>query len=264
MRLRLYATTAKLAWQDALEYRLDTLVFFAIAALGVLSAYFLWGEVFAERAALLGYTRGEMVTYYIMVGYVMNTSYAGNPISHDIRTGALSSALAMPASYLWLTYVEALGRRLFRLLLGLPVVIALFMLFSDGVFVPTDPRGYVALLAAAFGALNILFLIDSIVLSFEFWVLFAGNSFWVVEMIIYLLSGYMIPLVFLPNWLQAIAAVLPFKYIANFPVDAFMGRLEWSEVLLGLLVQGIWTLLLVGLLTFIWRRGLRRFESYGG
>lgn len=264
MRLKLYATAAKLALQDAMEYRLNVMAFFAIAAFGVLSAYFLWGEVFADRAVLLGYTRGEMVTYYIMVGYVMHTSFAGSPIGHDIRSGDLSAALAMPVSYLWLTYLHGLGNRAFRLLVGLPVVFGMFLLFSDAVFVPTDPRGYAALLAAAFGALNIMFVIDSIVLSLEFWVLYAGNSFWLIEMVIYLLSGFMIPLVFLPGWVQSLAAVLPFRYVANFPVDAFMGRLSWEEVLVGLAMQAVWTVLLAGLLTLVWRRGLKRFESYGG
>jgi len=264
MRLKLYTTQFKLAWQDALEYRLNTLAFFGIAILGVLSAYFLWGEIFSDRAEILGYTRQEIITYYIMVTYVMNTSFTGSPISYHIRTGQLSSFLAEPVNYLWLTYIEGLGKRAFRLMVGLPVVLALFIAFNDSVFIPTDPRGYLALVVAAFGALNIMFLVDCIILSFEFWVLYAGNMFWVVELIIYLFSGFMIPLVFLPEWVQAIAALLPFKYVANFPVDAFMGRLPWSEVLSGLAIQIVWTLVLVVILTVIWRRGLKRFESFGG
>ncbi len=264
MRLKLYNTQFKLAWQDALEYRLNTLVFFGIAALGVISMYFLWGEVFSDRVKILGYTRNEIITYYIMVTYVINTSFAGNPIGNHIRTGQLSSVLAEPVNYLWLTYLEGLGNRLFRLLVGLPVVVALFIVLSDSVFIPTDPRGYIALIAAAFSALNILFLIDSIVLSIEFWVLNAGNVFWVIEIIVYLFSGFMIPLVFLPDWLQTVAALLPFKYVASFPVDAFMGRLPWNEVLAGLAIQVVWTLVLIVILTLIWRRGIKRFESFSG
>jgi ABC-2 type transport system permease protein len=101
-------------------------------------------------------------------------------------------------------------------------------------------------------------------------------SFWLEDItgllslkrnLIMLLSGLMVPLHFLGDWLGAATAILPFALLSYFPTMAYVGQLGVAGhptfvqvVLLGV----VWFILLRGGNIALWRMAQRRLEVQGG
>lgn len=260
----MYAFLFKSAWQETLEYRVSSLVQFGIASIFLISTFYLWNDVYGANAELMGYSKREMVTYYILITYLLSAIYANVPVAYEIREGELSKYLTRPMNYFSYHYWRSLSRRLFRIVLGLPVLAVLVLLFSSHIQLITNPISYLVLAVTVIGAINILFLIDVLIGIIEFWMLYSDILSFVLEIFLFFLAGALIPLAFLPGWIQILGTVLPFKYIGAFLVDAFVGNLSWVEIAMGIGIQTIWTIILAILVAILWKRGIKKYEAFGG
>jgi len=263
MRFAKYLITFKNVLQNEMEFRANTVVRFLISMIMLVSALYLWNDVFSGRAEIAGYTKEQLVTYYILVSFIMAAIFSGLPVSEEIQRGNLSAYITRPINYIFYQYWHSLGRKTFRLMVGLPILIAVFVIFKDYVYIITDPYAYLVLAVSVFLALNLLFLIDILINFLEFWF---TNSFainFIFDMSIGIFAGTLIPLAFLPVWVVSIGNFLPFQYTGAFLVDTFLGRLSTEQILLGIGMQLFWTLLLAVFAQLIWARGLKRYEAYG-
>ena len=77
------------------------------------------------------------------------------------------------------------------------------------------------------------------------------------------LCGRMAPLELMPDWVQTLASLLPFRWMVSFPVELFLGRLTVDQALNGFAAQGVWLLLGWGLLGLIWASGVKRYSAVG-
>ena len=68
----------------------------------------------------------------------------------------------------------------------------------------------------------------------------------------------------MPDWMQAILTWLPFTYELYFPVAVFMEKVRGSELWRGLAIQAGWVVISYVWARWMWRRGIRRYESVGG
>lgn len=263
MAWRAYAAAFKRSWINMLEYRSETVIRILIAMISMVSMFYLWNDVFAGRAVLAGYTKPQIVTYYLLVSYIFASLFAAVPVSEEIREGRITASLLRPTNYLWFQYWQSMARRVFRFVVGFPVLILLFWLLHDYLYFVTDPVAYVVLAVACLGAINILFLVDLFYNLFEFWVTSVDSWSMIVNGLVMFFAGTMIPLTLLPPYIKTIADWLPFRYTGTFLIDGFMGRLSWGEIGMGFLWQTVWTLVFVALVTLVWRRGLKRYEAYG-
>ena len=167
---------------------------------------------------------------------------------------------ATPSVKLW----KSLSNRIYHLVRGLPVIILILFIFKDNLYFVTDISSYLILIITALFAINILFLIDMIIGFSEFWILYSDASIrFVFNTIISFFAGTLIPLIFLPQYIQTIGDWLPFKYAGYFIINSFIGRLNYLEILAGIGIQFIWTTILIGVVTIIWRRGLKKYEAVG-
>ena len=79
-----------------------------------------------------------------------------------------------------------------------------------------------------------------------------------------MLGGQIFPLDLMPTWLFEISKYLPYYYQMYFPAAIITGRIDQAGALVGLVIQAIWVLLLLGLAQLLWSRGLRRHTAVGG
>jgi len=263
MKLAKYAALFKNGWQYNLEYRLNNLIQVLISCVALISIFYLWNDVFRDRAAIAGYSREQIVTYYVIVGYLFASIFRGIQVAQQIRTGFVSIYLTKPISYLWYTYSLSLADRLFRLVTGLPVLLGILIILRRHLYPVTDPWAYLWLFLAAFGAINILFLCDLIVGMMEFWFRDSDSLTTTTDSIIRFFAGTLIPVTLLPPAVQLVGRWLPFRYTGTFLIDTFMGRLPAAQIAYGLAVQTVWTALLFLAAAAIWRRGLKRYEAFG-
>jgi len=79
-----------------------------------------------------------------------------------------------------------------------------------------------------------------------------------------LLSGRLVPLSLMPEWVQQWASYLPFKWAFQFPIEALVGQFTPEQLLAGLGMQVFWIAVGAGLVEMVWRFGVRRFTAVGG
>lgn len=260
----IYSFLFRSSWQETFEYRVSSWIQLGISSFFLISIFFLWNDVFGESAELLGYSKKEIVTYYVIITYLFYSIYAYVPVSVEIRNGELSKYLIRPVQYFTYHYWRSLSKRILRLLLGLPVFFVFALVFSNYFQIVTSPVAYLVLLVTLFGAINILFLLDVMIGLIEFWFLYSDAITFITELLVFFLAGTLIPLAFLPNWIQFIARVTPFQYTGAFIVDAFVGNLTWAQIMSGIAIQTIWTIVLLLVVNILWVRGIKRYEAFGG
>jgi ABC-2 type transport system permease protein len=78
-----------------------------------------------------------------------------------------------------------------------------------------------------------------------------------------LLSGRLVPMPLMPDWVEDVAAWLPFQWSFYFPIVSLTGDLSRRELLEGLGMQLLWIVLLTGLFLVVWRFAVRRYSAVG-
>jgi ABC-2 type transport system permease protein len=87
---------------------------------------------------------------------------------------------------------------------------------------------------------------------------------WFVGFFHDIFSGELVPLWFLPDWLQRIAWALPFQAMRFTPVAIYLGRYSHAEITRLLAVQAGWIAAVAAAQSLLWKRGLRRIVVHGG
>ena len=86
---------------------------------------------------------------------------------------------------------------------------------------------------------------------------FAFGATWV-------LSGFFLPLRFMPDWFVTLCHLTPFPEMVNTVVEIYLGLLTGPALIWALVRQLLWLLVLIGVSHLILRLGLRRLVIQGG
>jgi ABC-2 type transport system permease protein len=221
----------------------------------------LWEAVEAE-GRLPGLSARELVWYLAVTEWIV----IGQPLPHlameaDVRSGEIAGVLTRPVPWLAAKVAEAAGSMLVRYgALGIAGFAAAYAL-SGGL--PRDPVALLAVLPLALLAGLLGTLILSLVGLCTFWLGDCAPVAWVVQKLLFLFGGMILPLAFYPALLREIAEWTPFAAMLSGPgrialgADAAEG---WRTA--GLLL--FWILVVLGLLRWGWGRALRRLDGAGG
>ena len=149
-------------------------------------------------------------------------------------------------------------------LLAALVVAAIVAFIFGGIALPADPARLVLFIISAALATMIKFGIVYCVSMVAFWT--TGTEGITVGRLAVqnIFSGALIPLVFFPDWLRAIAAVLPFQGLISTPALTYLGKLDGPTTALMLAVQAGWAVGLILLGRLVWRRAVRVVTINGG
>ena len=79
-----------------------------------------------------------------------------------------------------------------------------------------------------------------------------------------LFSGFIMPLNFFPDWLEAVARVLPFAAMVQIPIDVFLEQVTGAEIAGALLLQAFWAGILLGCAHLTLGVAIRRVVIQGG
>ena len=86
----------------------------------------------------------------------------------------------------------------------------------------------------------------------------------VIGPIVIVLSGSLVPLPLLPDWLQPALALQPFAGLLDTPLRIYSGHLTGDSALGALARQAAWTVILIGLGRLLMTRVMARVQVQGG
>lgn len=250
-------------WQSWLQHR----GFFFLLAFGwmlPLLVYMLVWSAAAGDGSLGGFSQETLAGYYLMLILANQLTYpiTNWTVGDNIRMGQINRWLIQPMSPLYHALSAEIAGKV------------VFMLFSIPV------TGILALILQPefdFSIVQVLLFLPALLLAWvlrffwgywlallAFWATRADSLLALQDSFIFLLGGHVAPLHLLPDWLQPIARLLPFRYMSAFPVEILTGQLTSQETILGFIALIIWSITAIVLYRFVWRRGVRYYEAVGG
>lgn len=264
--MSVYLAFAQSAFQVQMAYRNEVWANLFGKLVQVFARVAIWLAIYAGTASIAGVSLQQMVTYALLGGVITGAiryEIIISSIGNALKTGDVAVWLLKPISFPLYVITSELGRAAFRLVILVVPTIAVVALvygmlppasFFDGVmFVAYLLLGYaiICLISALFGLI-------------AFWLLTSFSLEWLMQAILNLLSGSLIPFWFFPQPFATIAEHLPFAWIVYYPAAVWLGRLDPAQNLLYFGIGLGWAALLTIAVAWLWRRASTRIVVQGG
>lgn len=256
---------ARIGFLNMLAYRARYYVGVLTYLFNVAVYYFIWRAVFRHAPSVAGLSLPEMITY-VAIGWTIRSFYF-NEIDRDIaaqvQEGRLAMNLIRPVDFQAVMIADAAGQSAFRaVLFSVPISVVLVIVFP--LRGPASPLAAALFLLSAtltfflVAALN--FLVGLIAIRTKSILGILRAKYLVLE----LLSGLLIPTPLFPEPFRTILFASPFPHINYTPAALYLGKAVGWEAARLLALQAGWTLVLLALGQFAWRRSRQRITIQGG
>ena len=263
MRLRLHWQLATYGWRRQTTYRAATLAgLFTNSVFGFVQAAVLVAARKAAGAPIAGYDTAALVTYAWLAQALIGplAVFRWTEIADRVRSGEIATDFSRPADLqAWWLSVDVGRAGASVLLRSVPQVLI------GAVFFRLMWPGSV-LQCVAFA----LSLALAVVVSFGLRFLANVAVFWTVEqrgvmaahnVLMIVLSGFIIPLGFYPAWLASLLRALPWAAAVQGPIDVFLGQRPAAAIVA---LQLVWIAALLALGRAVTRVAHRKLVVQGG
>ncbi|HET9347160.1 MAG TPA: ABC-2 family transporter protein [Candidatus Limnocylindrales bacterium] len=261
----IYTTSMRIAVVTQFQYRVAN-YFYMIGMVAEPVIYLVvWSTVAVQQGGEVGgFTPGEFAAYYIVWTLVRNMNIALTPWAWEerIKQGELATSLLKPMHPIHFDIAFLAGWKVVVIILWLPLALFLSLLFNPTF--TTRPLDVVVFFIAIWGAYLIRSLMLWMLGLVTFWTTRVGPVFDVFFTAELLLSGRLVPMSLMPEWVQDVAFYLPFQWTFGFPIESLIGQLSAQQLIGGLLMQLLWIVIGTVIVMIGWRFAVRRFSSVGG
>src|SRR3954451_23514743 len=260
-----YVQEAKIAIAEQIQYRAANYMYMLGMVAEPVIYLVVWQTVAAQQGGSVGgYTAGAFAAYYIVWTLVRNINIVFTPYGWEtrIREGRLSAQLLHPLFPIVEDLGFFLGWKPVVVILWLPIAFFLALVFHP-VLNPT-PLQIAVFAVSLLGAYLIRSLNQSSLGLITFWTTRVGPIFQLYIAVELLLSGRLVPMALMPDWVQRLADVLPFQWTFGFPIEALVGDLPTERLLGGLAMQLLWIVIGSIVVRIVWRFAIRRYSAVSG
>ena len=263
--MRLFWEIARRAFHRQLTYRaaalagLATNFFFGMLRVALMTA------LFASQDRVAGLDLAGAITFtgltQAAIGFL--SLFGWTDLMNTVHDGSVANDLLKPVGYYQIWLAQDSGRALAQLILrGVPMILAYAVLL--GISYPTQAWQWLALLVT---------MLLGWLISFSWRFLVNLSAFWVPNAIgigrffvalAYFMSGFVIPLRFMPGWFVALCKATPFPHALNTMLEVYLGLLQGGELLAAILAQILWAAGLILAGQIVLKFGIRRLTIAGG
>ncbi len=256
--------------QSVIAYRMNFIGFVIGGLVYCFVMYYLWNAVFLSSGSdtFMGFSMTDMVVYLFLSNATGEITFSSvsTDIGEEIRDGSISMRLIKPVNTDMSYFATEIGGSIIRFVVfALPVTIGIeiyrYCMLGRIMF---EPVNFLLYLLSALLAYIISFRVN---LCFGF-VAFYVKNLWGIGIlknsIVNFLSGSLIPLAFMPEWMKTILEYMPFSSMNYTPVMIYMGKYGTTELFVRLAVQAVWALLVYGLSKLIWFGAVKKLCVQGG
>ena len=268
--MKKYISYFKLKVKNGLQYRaaalagISTQIFFGFMYVSVYIAFYNTGS-----NGKLPMPLNQLVSYTWLVQAFLALVFLwkkDKELIQSIKNGDIAYEFLRPQDLYFMWLARFLSDRLSATLLRFLPVIMVAMIFPMPFTLKLSTNIILTLLSII---AIILAGILATVLSLLFHIicLFTIDDRGIVNMFMVtsdVLSGLTIPIPFFPKYLQQLSNILPFRYVTDFPLRLYVGNIELSSGLVGILVQITWIILLIIIGKSLLYKASKRIVVQGG
>ena len=245
-----YLSLLRVRLLNGLQYR--------AAAFGRIATQFFWGImlIFIYKAFYAGAESSGGFSYRSLVTFIwLQQAFLSFVMLFDwdaelldmITTGGISYELCRPVNIYHVWYVKLLSKRLARgaLRAGPVLLLGFLMPHPYSLSLPAGPAAFLLFVAALFMGLFLLVALSMLIYISIFKTMSPVGSIGLFGIIGEFLSGMTIPVPLMPEWLQRVCMLLPFRWTADFPFRVYSGSVSTAEAVTGIGIQAAWIAALI-------------------
>jgi ABC-2 type transport system permease protein len=262
--MELYAQQFKTTMAAMFQYRASLFIWMIGQVLEPLVYLIVWTIVSNSSGGSVGsYTTKEFAAYFIVLMLVNQVTYTWimYEFEYRVREGTLSFALLKPVHPIHSDIADNVSSKLITLPMMIVIAVGLAVAFHASISPPLWAIGvFIPSLLLAF---LVRFLLEWTLAQAAFWTTRVSAINQTYFVLLLFLSGQIAPLALLPQPVQIVAAILPFRWLISFPVEVLLGQHTPIEALMGLGAQVAWLIVSIVLVRVVWRAGLRVYSAVG-
>jgi ABC-2 type transport system permease protein len=261
---RAYLELAKKSFQQNIVYRSEYVAGVVNAIVMIFVNIAIWKAVYEEEGALEG-VQFKLMATYVVLSFLMQTLYMMDEyvIERKVRSGLITSDLLKPMHFRPYIFAQMAGTFAFRCLMQLlPALVLSMFLFS--LLPPFSMVMLLYFLASAILGYLVLYNLNFLIWLSTFWFYWTFSLVTIKDTAVMILSGALIPLWFMPVWLQDIIAYTPFAAIYSTPIRIYLGMVPEDEIVTSLITQSLWVLGLAAVGHLVWKSAARKLVIQGG
>lgn len=255
----------RLVFQDQLEYPAEIYYWLFLTLIPLFVMSYLWLTVYQQNQVVGNFDLSSMITYYFLAMIINRfNAHTAFWIAEMIQRGTFSGLLIRPFSFLPYVFIRTMSRKFISFGISLPIIFLVFLLLKEYIIFPPAVFYTLAFLISLLLSITIFVFLGFILGLVSFWTLEVGSLFYFYYTLIGFLGGEVLPLSFFPRSFAIVLNFLPFKFLFYFPISVYLGRISYSETVLGIIVASGWLLAAYLFYKLVWFFGLRRYSSFGG
>lgn len=264
MKITPYLAFARKSFLNKSAYRFDHLMGIVNTVLKIFIFWGIYKALYGGKTSVDGITMSMVTTNFILsmgldAVFYVNDGY----LPGKIKSGSIATEMLLPISFQGRMLAENLGVALFQLIFHFvpTVVIAVLMI---GIQKPAGAGMLCLFLVSALLGYGVLWAISFTVQMTSFWLINIWSLNTIKNVFINVLSGSMLPLWFMPEWMSMVLKCTPFSYVYFTPVQIYLGQLSPREILQQCLIQLIWIVVIYGVGHMLWIQGQKKLVVQGG
>ncbi|MBO5352453.1 MAG: ABC-2 family transporter protein [Lachnospiraceae bacterium] len=259
-----YLAFAKKSFLNKSAYRFDHFMGILNTLLKIFIFWCIYRTLYGARTEVDGITMAMVTTNFVLsIGLDALFSVNDYYLPDRIGNGSIATELLLPVSFQGRMLFENLGNTLFKLFFHfLPAVVVSAL--TVGILPPAGVGSFMMFVVSALFGYGVLWSVSYLLQMFSFWLINMWSLITIKNVFINVLSGSMIPLWFMPDWMAPVLKVLPFSSIYFTPVQIYLGQLTSQEILGKCLIQLGWIAVLYLCGNFLWEKGKKKLVVQGG
>ncbi len=223
------------------------------------------------RAALrtnniYGWSLSSLSTYYflLIIAAAMLMSHIDEAVSEeDISEGRLVTYIIKPFSYFWYNFIREIPWRLLQGFFGIFSCVLFFMAFGNFISISWTLNTAVFTLIVLALAYLLSFTFKIFIGLLAFWLTDISGFYQVIEIVMLVMAGYILPLDAMNSSLRLIANLSPFPFMIYYPVLTLQGKLGIYDLLSVIYRQIFWIMIFAVAYKITWNKGLKKFTGLG-
>lgn len=259
-----YLAYAKKEFLKRSAYRFDHLMSILSTCMQFFIFWGIYKALYGDRTQVDGITM-SMVTTNFVISMGLGAIFCPDDyfIPNKIWDGSIATELLRPISLTGRMIAENMGNSLFNLIFRFAPALIIALL-TVGVSAPASPIMFLLFIISAVLGYGVLWTISFALQTTVFWLMNIWSLLTIKNVFVNVLSGSMIPLWFMPLWMEGFLKFTPFSSIYFTPVQIYLGQLSYSEIAFKCGVQIIWIALIYILGDLLWKKGQKKLVIQGG
>lgn len=225
---------------------------------------FFWRAIYNETDVISGLAMNQTIAY-ILLAFIFSPLTRTDLIwefGGNLREGMMIHHLLRPINFQGMNYAQNLGNLVTSLILQIPMAVVAVLVF--GLRFPTDLRVWMAFLVSAVLGFTVIFFFYWFLACFTFYTTEIWGLGVLIDGMNFFLSGSLVPLIMMPEWLRTVVLSIPFAQALAVPIGLLTGITPLSEAPNAWFVQILWIIGMWLISTLFFRVAVRKITVQGG